>query len=175
VSFLAAAILYYFAAGDVKGFAFTLGLSTILDLVTVFLFTHPLVSLLSRMRLFGTAAFTGLDAIRGGVALADAPAPRSPRAGPKPPRKQAKPTAEAAITDEPGSVVVLDDDSRATEAGTTDVEPGPQPSAEPDAVAEPEAQDAESDDRTYTNPAPGTAAERAAARRARMRAEKGKS
>ncbi len=48
VSFLAAAILYYFAAGDVKGFAFTLGLSTILDLVVVFLFTHPLVSLLSR-------------------------------------------------------------------------------------------------------------------------------
>ena len=50
VSFLAAAILYYFAAGDVKGFAFTLGLSTILDLVVVFLFTHPLVSLLSRVR-----------------------------------------------------------------------------------------------------------------------------
>ena len=48
VSFLAAAILYYFAAGDVRGFAFTLGLSTILDLVVVFLFTHPLVSLLSR-------------------------------------------------------------------------------------------------------------------------------
>ena len=50
VSFLAAAILYYFAAGDVRGFAFTLGLSTILDLVVVFLFTHPLVSLLSRSR-----------------------------------------------------------------------------------------------------------------------------
>ena len=50
VSFLAAAILYYFAAGDVKGFAFTLGLSTILDLVVVFLFTHPIVSLLSRSR-----------------------------------------------------------------------------------------------------------------------------
>ncbi len=46
MSFLAAAILYYFAAGDVKGFAFTLGLSTILDLVVVFLFTHPLISLL---------------------------------------------------------------------------------------------------------------------------------
>ena len=44
VSFLAAAILYYFASADVKGFAFTLGLSTILDLVVVFLFTHPIVS-----------------------------------------------------------------------------------------------------------------------------------
>ena len=49
VSFLAAAVLYYFATDDVKGFAFTLGLSTILDLVVVFLFTHPLVSLLSRV------------------------------------------------------------------------------------------------------------------------------
>src|SRR6185503_6107714 len=50
VSFLAAATLYYFAAGDVKGFAFTLGMSTILDLVVVFLFTHPLVSLFPAAR-----------------------------------------------------------------------------------------------------------------------------
>ncbi len=64
VSFLAAAILYYFAAGDVKGFAFTLGLSTILDLVVVFLFTHPMVSLLSRSRAFGSPRFTGLNAVR---------------------------------------------------------------------------------------------------------------
>ena len=70
VSFLAAAVLYYFAAGDVKGFAFTLGLSTLLDLVVVFLFTHPLVSLLSRSRAFGSPRFTGLDALRG-VPLAD--------------------------------------------------------------------------------------------------------
>ena len=69
VSFLAAATLYYFAAGDVKGFAFTLGLSTILDLVVVFLFTHPLVSLFSRSAVFGSARFTGLDHMRaGGVA-----------------------------------------------------------------------------------------------------------
>ena len=64
VSFLAAATLYYFAAGDVKGFAFTLGLSTILDLVVVFLFTHPLVSLFSRSAAFGSARFTGLDHVR---------------------------------------------------------------------------------------------------------------
>ncbi|MGI8665732.1 MAG: protein translocase subunit SecD [Jatrophihabitans sp.] len=69
VSFLAAATLYYFAAGDVKGFAFTLGLSTILDLVVVFLFTHPLVSLFSRSAAFGSARFTGLDHVRpGGIA-----------------------------------------------------------------------------------------------------------
>src|SRR6202011_3845284 len=39
VSFLAAALLYYFSIGDVKGFAFTLGLTTIIDLAVVFLFT----------------------------------------------------------------------------------------------------------------------------------------
>lgn len=55
VSFLAAAVLYYFAAGDVKGFAFTLGLSTVLDLVVVFLFTHPMVSALSRSAAFGSS------------------------------------------------------------------------------------------------------------------------
>ena len=82
VSFLAAAILYYFAAGDVRGFAFTLGLSTILDLVVVFLFTHPLISLLSRSRAFGSARFTGLDALRG-VPIADPVEPAATR-GPAP-------------------------------------------------------------------------------------------
>lgn len=77
VSLLAAVVLYYFAAGDVKGFAFTLGLSTLLDLVIVFLFTHPLVSLFSRSAAFGSARFTGLNAVRsGGVPTRDvAPEP----------------------------------------------------------------------------------------------------
>ena len=44
MSFLSAAILYILAVGEVKGFAFTLGLSTVLDLVVVFLVTHPLVA-----------------------------------------------------------------------------------------------------------------------------------
>ncbi len=74
VSFLAAATLYYFAAGDVKGFAFTLGMSTILDLVVVFLFTHPLVSLFSRSAAFGSAKFTGLSNVRsGGIATREEP------------------------------------------------------------------------------------------------------
>jgi preprotein translocase subunit SecD len=60
VSFLAAAILYLLAIGDVKGFAFTLGMSTVLDLVVVFLFTHPLMVVLSRYRAFGTNRFSGL-------------------------------------------------------------------------------------------------------------------
>jgi preprotein translocase subunit SecD len=63
VSFLAAAILYWLAIGDVKGFAFTLGLSTVLDLVVVFLFTHPLMAVLSRVKSFGTNRFSGLGQV----------------------------------------------------------------------------------------------------------------
>jgi preprotein translocase subunit SecD len=62
VSFLAAAILYVLAIGDVKGFAFTLGMSTVLDLVVVFLFTHPLMAVLARYRVFGSSRFSGLGA-----------------------------------------------------------------------------------------------------------------
>lgn len=60
VSFLAAAILYLLAIGDVKGFAFTLGMSTVLDLVVVFLFTHPLLAVLSRRKGFASNRFSGL-------------------------------------------------------------------------------------------------------------------
>ena len=63
VSFLAAAILYWLAIGDVKGFAFTLGMSTLLDLVVVFLFTHPLMSVLARYRSFGSNRFSGLGRV----------------------------------------------------------------------------------------------------------------
>jgi preprotein translocase subunit SecD len=63
VSFLAAAILYLLAIGDVKGFAFTLGMSTVLDLVVVFLFTHPLLAVLSRFRWFGDSRISGLGRV----------------------------------------------------------------------------------------------------------------
>ena len=68
VSLLAAAVLYFLAAGDVRGFAFTLGLSTIIDIIVVFWFTHPLVSLLSRFAGLRVQRFTGLDAVRDGAA-----------------------------------------------------------------------------------------------------------
>jgi preprotein translocase subunit SecD len=63
VSFLAAAILYVLAIGDVKGFAFTLGMSTVLDLVVVFLFTHPLMAVLARFRAFGSSRISGLGRV----------------------------------------------------------------------------------------------------------------
>jgi preprotein translocase subunit SecD len=69
VSLLAAVALYLLSIGSVRGFAFTLGLSTLLDLVVVFLFTHPLVALLVRRPFFSTGRFSGLRAksVGGGI------------------------------------------------------------------------------------------------------------
>jgi preprotein translocase subunit SecD len=53
VSFLAALVLYELAIGDVRGFAYMLGLTTIIDVIVVFLFTHPLVTLLAQTKFFG--------------------------------------------------------------------------------------------------------------------------
>jgi len=63
VSFLSAVILYLVAIGDVKGFAFTLGLSTVLDIVVVFMVTHPLVAIASRTKLFNSPRFSGFGAV----------------------------------------------------------------------------------------------------------------
>jgi preprotein translocase subunit SecD len=65
VSILAAVLLYIVSIGSVKGFAFTLGISTLLDLVTVFLFTKPIVTLLVRRPLFSTSRWSGLSATAG--------------------------------------------------------------------------------------------------------------
>ncbi|MBC3192606.1 protein translocase subunit SecD [Pseudonocardia sp. C8] len=63
VSFLAAAVLYILAVGEVRGFAFTLGMSTVLDLVVVFLVTFPLVMLISRSKSLGRPGLSGLGAV----------------------------------------------------------------------------------------------------------------
>jgi preprotein translocase subunit SecD len=68
VSFIAALLLYYFSIGEVKGFAFTLGLTTIIDIVVVFLFTKPMVTLLARTKFFGDGRpMSGLDPARLGA------------------------------------------------------------------------------------------------------------
>jgi preprotein translocase subunit SecD len=64
VSFLAAVVLYIFAVQDVQGFAFTLGMSTVLDLVVVFLVTHPLVVLASRSKFLYQPKMSGLGAVQ---------------------------------------------------------------------------------------------------------------
>jgi preprotein translocase subunit SecD len=68
VSFLAAALLYIFAIGDVKNFAYTLGLTTMIDVVVVFLFTKPMVTLLARTKFYGQGhKLSGLDPARLGA------------------------------------------------------------------------------------------------------------
>ena len=54
VSLIAAALLYIFAVGGVRGFAFTLGLTTLVDLLVVFFFTKPLVELLVKVKFFSS-------------------------------------------------------------------------------------------------------------------------
>ncbi|MEU7027343.1 protein translocase subunit SecD [Streptomyces sp. SBR177] len=62
VSFLAAAVLFIVTVGKVQGFAFTLGLTTLLDIVVVFLFTKPVMTLLARTKFFGNGhKMSGLD------------------------------------------------------------------------------------------------------------------
>ncbi len=54
VSLIAAVLLYFFAVGGVRGFAFTLGLTTLVDLVVVFLFTKPIVTILAGVKFFSS-------------------------------------------------------------------------------------------------------------------------
>ncbi|WP_432123411.1 protein translocase subunit SecD [Streptomyces sp. S1] len=68
VSFLAAAVLFIVTVGKVQGFAFTLGLTTLLDIVVVFLFTKPIMTLLARTKFFGDGhPWSGLDPKRLGA------------------------------------------------------------------------------------------------------------
>nr|WP_209696155.1 protein translocase subunit SecD [Kribbella aluminosa] len=68
ISLLAAIVLYVLAIGSVRGFAFTLGLTTLIDLVVVFLFTKPVVTLLARTDFFGHGhKLSGLDPEHLGV------------------------------------------------------------------------------------------------------------
>jgi preprotein translocase subunit SecD len=54
VSLIAAVLLYIFSVGGVRGFAFTLGLTTIIDLIIIFLFTKPALVLISRSKFFNS-------------------------------------------------------------------------------------------------------------------------
>ena len=62
VSFTAATVLYLLTSSSVRGFAFTLGLTTLIDLLVVTLFTHPLVQLLARNKFFASGhKWSGFD------------------------------------------------------------------------------------------------------------------
>lgn len=90
VSFLAAAVLFIVTVGKVQGFAFTLGLTTVLDVVVVFLFTKPLLTLLARTKFFGNGhKWSGLDPKRLGAKppLRRTRRPSGPAAGPVDPKE----------------------------------------------------------------------------------------
>ncbi|MFE9218912.1 protein translocase subunit SecD [Streptomyces lavendulae] len=88
VSFLAAAVLFIVTVGKVQGFAFTLGLTTLLDVVVVFLFTKPIMTLVARTNFFSSGhPWSGLDPKRLG---AKPPLRRSRRTGPVPAPVDAK-------------------------------------------------------------------------------------
>ena len=68
VSLLSALVLFILAIGGVKGFAFTLGLTTVIDILIVFFFTKPLVTLLGRTTFYGEGRrFSGFEADHMGV------------------------------------------------------------------------------------------------------------
>ena len=63
VSIISAVLLYLFAVGGVRGFAFTLGLTTLVDLIVVFAFTKPLTIFLARLKFFSSGhALSGVSA-----------------------------------------------------------------------------------------------------------------
>lgn len=62
VNILASVVLFFVAVGNVRGFAFTLGLTSIADLIVVFLFTHPVMQLLAKTKFFVTGhPLSGMD------------------------------------------------------------------------------------------------------------------
>lgn len=62
VNILASVVLYFVAVGNVRGFAFTLGLTSIADLIVVFMFTHPVMKLLAKTKFFASGhPLSGMD------------------------------------------------------------------------------------------------------------------
>jgi preprotein translocase subunit SecD len=143
VNFLAAIVLYFLAVGSVRGFAFTLGLTTLLDLLVVFTFTHPVMRLIAKTKFFGSGhPLSGLDprrlgapdatryvgrgrVVRGPRTDADAPAdPAVPDAAPagaaRAPRGLDVPTSTlvAAPAGAGGTIAERRAAARAAQAGT---------------------------------------------------------
>ncbi len=99
INILAAVVLYILADSTVKGFAFTLGLTTAIDILIFILFTHPVLQLLVRTRFFGSGhKLSGLDpealgAVYRGRAQFRAPVAAGAKTGPG--RRAAKSRGEA--------------------------------------------------------------------------------
>ncbi|GAA3283603.1 protein translocase subunit SecD [Nesterenkonia halobia] len=140
VNLIAAVVLYLVAVGNVRGFAFTLGLTALIDVILVFLFTHPLMQLLARRRFFAAGRrFSGLSADELGVEVLYRGAgrfrstPRTPRAATMPEDAPAPvPVGASARPDEEADA---GDAERAAGTRTEASEPsaGPEPARTGDA------------------------------------------
>ncbi len=98
VSLLAAVVLYVVSVGSVRGFAFTLGLTTLIDIAVAFLFSRPLVVVFSRSRWMQRGGpWTGLSPQRLGVAAKSPPGSRRSPAAQVVDAQQHEATAAAAV------------------------------------------------------------------------------
>ncbi|MFC0528479.1 protein translocase subunit SecD [Phytohabitans kaempferiae] len=79
ITLMAAVVLYIVSVGTVKGFAFALGLATILDLVVVFLFRHPIMTMFARTRAFLSPRVSGLGRVLEKDPDEQPGTPRNPR------------------------------------------------------------------------------------------------
>jgi preprotein translocase subunit SecD len=77
ITILAAVVLYVVSIGVVQGFAFALGLSTILDLVVVFLFRHPIMTMFARTKAFMSPRVSGLGRVMHHATPDEAPVRKS--------------------------------------------------------------------------------------------------
>ncbi|MEJ1114780.1 protein translocase subunit SecD [Paenarthrobacter sp. CCNWLY172] len=97
VNLLAALVLYFVAVGNVRGFAFTLGLTALADLLVVFMFTHPMLQVLARTKFFGEGhRFSGLSPDRLGAVPLYRGAGRLRTPDEKPPAVRARNTGAVA-------------------------------------------------------------------------------
>ncbi len=79
ISLIAAVVLWVLSVGGVRGFAFTLGLTTLIDLLVVFIFTKPLVTLLARTKFFNSGSrWSGLSPDRLGAKTVSTEKPPRP-------------------------------------------------------------------------------------------------
>jgi len=79
ITIMAAVVLYLVSVGQVKGFAFALGLATLLDLIVVFLFRHPIMTLFARTRAFLSPQVSGLGRVLEHATPDERPRSRSTR------------------------------------------------------------------------------------------------
>ncbi|WP_330166645.1 MULTISPECIES: protein translocase subunit SecD [unclassified Brevibacterium] len=176
VNMLAAIILYILAVGSVRGFAFTFGLAVIVDVIVVFLFTHPMLEVLARTKFFGQGhPLSGMDprllgvkpaAYRGALGLSIDDSEKSPEAKRREKarnRKAGIASTESEAEDRAPATVgsASADSGAAAKAGSSDAKSAKDAKSARDAksTAEAESADAESTDEKSATDAKSTADE----------------